>query len=239
MAPELCFQLLKSSKFVLGLIVDRIDRFVNFEIRPPDDVRIVFLDRMTEVTFSAHAQCHQRLERDVNRCMRQNGADLYTTQYPNLMFRKKYEYLNTTRNPMHYGRGRISVWPFMNSTLQFCNSISEVDQIKNKILELNFSPKYMNTCRRPCFFTDYSLARGNDITTQKGNANIRQTSVAVTMKSNLKHIVSEYFTYPFSTLISDVGGSIGLFLGISLLSCFKFLRKILNKMYHTFCPANK
>uniref|UniRef100_T1IU26 Uncharacterized protein n=1 Tax=Strigamia maritima TaxID=126957 RepID=T1IU26_STRMM len=184
-------------------------------------------------------------------------ADVHASTSPNLMFigksviyknlsntleisETKFEYLNTTQNPCVTENEEIECfnkwiidqlqtsdiecrWPFMNSTLPFCNSLLEAEQLKHIILQRQFAQKDFN-CKRPCTVTLFSLQ------TIYGSEKQSGITIAVTFSTNTRQIVSEYFIYPFSALVSDLGGSIGLFLGVSLLSFMKFVHGTLMKI---------
>lgn len=67
-------------------------------------------------------------------------------------------------------------------------------------------------CKTPCNFLEYKAMGDplNDPTT------VQQLSMwMVTTNVELK---TEEFTYPFRSLVADVGGTLGLFLGVSFLS---------------------
>uniref|UniRef100_T1INH1 Uncharacterized protein n=1 Tax=Strigamia maritima TaxID=126957 RepID=T1INH1_STRMM len=155
-----------------------------------------------------------------------------------------FEYLNTKRKPCSTKEQEIECMnkliftqlqtpdikcrlPFINSTLPLCNTLFQVKNINNKIFQLQQHPAAYY-CTRPCTDIKYTL----DVISEPIKSN--KYLIEVDMKTNTRIVVSEYFTYPISTLISDVGGSIGLFLGISLLSLIDFVRSNFNKIYNEF-----
>uniref|UniRef100_T1JE49 Uncharacterized protein n=1 Tax=Strigamia maritima TaxID=126957 RepID=T1JE49_STRMM len=171
-----------------------------------------------------------------------SGAQILKNHFNRLnILETRFEYLNTTEKPCGTRDEEIECinkwiydqlqthdieckWPFLNSTLPLCDSMSEVQKVRNKIRKLQYSSKH--NCKRPCSVTVYQLTMMRAIIPDHEN----DTMIALIFSINTRQIVWEYFTYPFSTLVSEVGGNIGLFLGYSLLSCFKYFFKFLNNL---------
>uniref|UniRef100_T1IJE3 Uncharacterized protein n=1 Tax=Strigamia maritima TaxID=126957 RepID=T1IJE3_STRMM len=151
----------------------------------------------------------------------------------------KFEHLNTTKNPCVTQDEEIQCmnkwfndqlqrpdvkcrWPFMNSTLPFCNSMNEVNKLENKILQIQFS-RIKTNCKQSCSRTEFQITS----TVIKSN---NSTAIAITFGKNTRLIVSEYFIYPLPSLVSDVGGNIGLFLAISLLYSLNLFQDFIDKL---------
>uniref|UniRef100_T1J2X2 Uncharacterized protein n=1 Tax=Strigamia maritima TaxID=126957 RepID=T1J2X2_STRMM len=113
--------------------------------------------------------------------------------------------------------------PYMNVSLPLCNSLEQVMKVEIKLQKLNFSRNQCLPCEQTKF--DLKMEKFPD----------PDTSISLKMKTDTRIIVSEYFTYSLTTLVSEVGGSVGLFLGISLLSCTQFFREIIAKICNKYC----
>ena len=71
-----------------------------------------------------------------------------------------------------------------------------------------------STILRPCKKIEYSL--NVDQSAAEGMSRI--TSVDITFEKELVTYVEEYFTYDWQSFVGEVGGTFGLFLGVSVLT---------------------
>ena len=74
-----------------------------------------------------------------------------------------------------------------------------------------------STILRPCNKIDYSFVKyGEDLVEDEENS--QMTVVEVSINNELVTYIEEYFTYDLQSFIGEVGGTFGLFMGVSLLS---------------------
>ena len=69
---------------------------------------------------------------------------------------------------------------------------------------------------------------------------LSQFQVQFIMRSSEYEFKRQYYTYDWNSFISDVGGNLGVFLGMSMLSLYDLGWKLLQKIYQkTFKMAGK
>ena len=62
-----------------------------------------------------------------------------------------------------------------------------------------------------------------------------KTSIGILFESNDIEIEKEVFAFPSASLVADVGGILGLFIGFNFLMIWDFMADILSKMKNKFC----
>ena len=73
-----------------------------------------------------------------------------------------------------------------------------------------------STILRPCKKIDYSIHASLD--SVDDDENWPMTIVDASMNNELVTYIEEYFTYDWQSFIGEVGGTFGLFMGVSLLT---------------------
>ena len=74
-----------------------------------------------------------------------------------------------------------------------------------------------STILRPCKKIDYSfVSYGEDFV--EDEENWQMTVVEASINNELVTYIEEYFTYDLQSFIGEVGGTFGLFMGVSLLT---------------------
>ena len=74
-----------------------------------------------------------------------------------------------------------------------------------------------STILRPCKKIDFSfVSNGEDFVEDEENS--QMTVVEASINNELVTYIEEYFTYDLQSFIGEVGGTFGLFMGVSLLT---------------------
>ena len=66
-------------------------------------------------------------------------------------------------------------------------------------------------------------------------ANHSETAVIVGLSEIVNIIMEEHKVYPFTALMSDIGGAAGLFLGLNIMGLFKKILISINVRIQTCC----
>ena len=85
----------------------------------------------------------------------------------------------------------------------------------------NPTPQNASECKRSMYQMDLSAT---------GNGNHEKANLLIKLKNpNILTIVDEY-SYDLQSFIGEVGGTLGLFLGLSMFSCIEFIEYVLRKL---------
>lgn len=87
------------------------------------------------------------------------------------------------------------------------------------------------SCVQPCRIASYYIPDSYD-NYPSNSENKMVTKVRIRMISNMVEHVEETFAYDTCHLISDVGGSIGFLLGMSVLAFFQLMAEVLQKTFN-------
>ena len=80
-------------------------------------------------------------------------------------------------------------------------------------------------CRPPCSYTEYRFeSRPDDY-----GANNASRQLIVWLSTPYVLLETEQYLYPLKSLVADVGGTLGLFLGFSLMSLWDYVEIIMVK----------
>uniref|UniRef100_T1J809 Uncharacterized protein n=1 Tax=Strigamia maritima TaxID=126957 RepID=T1J809_STRMM len=111
--------------------------------------------------------------------------------------------------------------PFLTqSKLPDCKNAHEFNDFHTKLAKLQFLiPKCK--CSRACTTISYTTTRMSY--ENEENKKKVVSTIGIVMVGNVKQIITEHYSYPFTSFLSDLGGSIGLFLGISLFTILELL----------------
>ena len=90
---------------------------------------------------------------------------------------------------------------------------------------------------RPCrkidylFGVDESDLEGEEENEEDSNETSQLTKVDISLQNELVTYVEEYYTYDWQSFIGEVGGTFGLFLGVSMLTAIFDLIELLHRMF--------
>ncbi|CAG0895738.1 unnamed protein product [Cyprideis torosa] len=142
-----------------------------------------------------------------------------------------YEYLET-RVPC---RGP---W-VQNSSLEICSNATDMKKFLSEENRVLGTISDRCDCTRQCKFRRYSMAamdRKDSLAPFKG---LQRGKIELYYPNGLAHRVTESWGYDASQFIGEVGGSLGLLLGMSVLSFLEILENISRVMWAKFCGKKK
>ena len=117
-----------------------------------------------------------------------------------------------------------------------CNNVEDFMKIENIMMNLTYLSieeiEDLTNCFKPCTYNIFSLAEEAEI---EGNT----TKVFFSLAS--KKIISkkEVYLYTFSSLIAELGGALGLFLGFSFYMLWDIAETFYKMVVSTFCLRNE
>ena len=109
------------------------------------------------------------------------------------------------------------------SGLKDCTSIEEFDAIGDHYMNLSKKDKsYIvetTGCLYPCNYLEYRIG-------SKRTTNVGQFGLWVTFGSVATTVEKEFYSYQFDSLVSDFGGSLGLFIGFSFFTLWDIIKDL-------------
>ena len=109
------------------------------------------------------------------------------------------------------------------SGLKDCTSIEEFDVIGYHYMNLSKKDKsYIvetTGCLYPCNYLEYRIG-------SKRTTNVGQFGLWVTFGSVATTVEKEFYSYQFDSLVSDFGGSLGLFIGFSFFALWDIIKDL-------------
>ena len=79
-------------------------------------------------------------------------------------------------------------------------------------------------CRKPCTYTEYKFTSSTPDEDPRSTIPNDQIFIAFWAVSRTTHVEEEVLLYPFLSLVSDFGGSLGLFLGFSFMTLWQEIK---------------
>ena len=115
----------------------------------------------------------------------------------------------------------ISLKCFLYPGFQDCSSIEQFEKIENLYNDLSIKDEHfiVNTtgCLYPCNYLEYRVGSQETSSFKKFGLWITYGSVATADER-------EYYSYKFDSLVSDYGGSLGLFVGFSFFALWDIVK---------------
>ena len=122
----------------------------------------------------------------------------------------------------------------LSSQLPSCSTIEEL-KVQNKAiqgLQYGYDDSYdlqsveeKTNCKRPCTYNVFSLA--NNVQ-QLRTPNF--TKVLLLLESNTILEKKQAYVYPWTSLVAEFGGTLGLFVGFSFLMIWDFFDEVVSKI---------
>ncbi|CAG0881975.1 unnamed protein product [Cyprideis torosa] len=142
-----------------------------------------------------------------------------------------YEYLDTLvpcRGP----------W-VQNSSLEICSNAADMEKFLYEESRVLRTISNRCDCTRQCKFRRYSMAAMDRKDSQAPFGGLQRGKIELYYPSGLAHQVIESWGYDGSQFIGEVGGSLGLLLGMSVLSFLEILENISRVMWAKLCWKKK
>lgn len=122
-----------------------------------------------------------------------------------------------------------------------CESFEQFDLLFETHLGLAFmgAPQYQDWsgCLPPCVYDDHdiqlrSFPSSGTLSNMFNGTDV--TAVGITLPSTSLRVVREVPLYQLSNLVGEVGGCMGMFLGISLLTVYQLMEQLVCKIKQWF-----
>ena len=131
-------------------------------------------------------------------------------------------YLGTTEHLVNIIIGNCSRKHFF-SGFEDCSNIDQFDKIENLYMNLSKKDKFyiVNStgCLYPCNYLEYRVG-------SKRTTNVGQFGLWITFGSVATTVEKEFYSYQFDSLVSDYGGSLGLFIGFSFFALWDIVKDL-------------
>ena len=88
-----------------------------------------------------------------------------------------------------------------------------------------------SSIQRPCKKIDYLFGIDEGAVEDEEDSNDQLTKVDISLENELVTYVEEYYTYDWQSFIGEVGGTFGLFLGVSMLTTIFDLIEFLHRTF--------
>lgn len=109
------------------------------------------------------------------------------------------------------------------SGFEDCSNIDQFDKIENLYMNLSKKDKFyiVNStgCLYPCNYLEYRVG-------SKRTTNVGQFGLWITFGSVATTVEKEFYSYQFDSLVSDYGGSLGLFIGFSFFALWDIVKDL-------------
>ena len=108
--------------------------------------------------------------------------------------------------------------------LPICSQLSQFEELENLYIQLavNDRAKIEETtgCLYPCTYLEYRVGA-------KSTKNFNKFGLMIAYGSVETIVLKEFFVYTFFSLVSDFGGSLGLFIGFSFFALWDIVKDCL------------
>ena len=116
---------------------------------------------------------------------------------------------------------------------KICKSENEFHRFENTYHKVQNAETYeiedLFGCKRPCTYNEFKFVNSNpDVMTSSGSN--RTIEVAFFAASRKTQIEEEVLLYPFTSLVAEFGGTLGLFLGFSFITIWQEIRGWFGKL---------
>ena len=114
--------------------------------------------------------------------------------------------------------------PFFPNKTKICTNQEEAKMVSEVIRELKYHILDQGKCRNPCSYVEINFADRS-----KAKSFSRYTLVNLEFKNIIK-VTESYFIYSQLSMIAEIGGYVGLFLGISVNMVTNLLEFLIKKV---------
>jgi len=116
-------------------------------------------------------------------------------------------------------------WDSDASVGRICSDISEYEEFEKLFKDLSLKDKDFiedsSGCLYPCKYLEYRVG-------DERSSSMSKFGLWVVFGSLVTTVKEEFYLYPFISLVSDFGGSLGLFVGFSFYGLWDILPTILH-----------
>ena len=148
-------------------------------------------------------------------------------------------FIITYRNSLLQSIGCASPWnPLSNNSLPICTSPISIFAYEDHYFDLSYQYKReivrLTGCSLPCRYRQYSLAKsGAPAPSQMSSGDVLLWYASTDLVKEEEELI-----FPFESMVSELGGALGLFLGFSFFGLFDSVFVALHTIFAKLFPLN-